>query len=334
MLRIIQKGLFGLKVSQNVVGCSPHPPSWHIFNRGNRAITTVQQLESWNVENFRKHAFLPQVPVILPVCDSTSPSAIDKWFTHDANLSGSTKDNTSGAPQLRTSFWSKYSNLNVSLEITHAAAENSEKSGFDRIHGPLSLLFADLTAKSDGAESPGHSVYLAQHDLRDLPQELLEDLPMPELVRLAGKGDLYSSSLWLGRPPTYTPLHRDPNPNLLMQLAGTKTVRLFDPALGGAIFEYAQRLIDHQSEETSPRTSRPGSASFRGEEMMKGAERSILHDLVWTEMSNGVRNDIILEHAQSATLHSGQALFIPKAWWHSVKGVGNGVTASANWWFR
>jgi len=30
----------------------------------------------------------------------------------------------------------------------------------------------------------------------------------------------------------------------------------------------------------------------------------------------------------------GDALFIPKGWWHSIKSVGIGVTASVNWWFR
>lgn len=333
MLRSLQRIPLPRK-SREVVRLSRHQPIWQVYSIDRRTITTVQTLDSWAVESFREHAFLPQTPATMSAEDSTLPIAIEKWFTHDLDSKQSIPDRLSRNPQLKTSFWSKYSDLIVPLEITHAASENSKATCFDRINGPLSILFADLEAKKDGVGVPRHSVYLAQHDLRDLPQELLEDLPTPELVRLAGKGDLYSSSLWLGRSPTYTPLHRDSNPNLLMQLAGTKIVRLLDPDVGDAVFEYAQRLIDHQSGETSPRTSRTGSASFRGEEMMKGAERSIFHDLVWTKMSDGVKNDIILEHAQSATLHPGQALFIPKGWWHSVKGVGDGVTASANWWFR
>jgi hypothetical protein len=33
----------------------------------------------------------------------------------------------------------------------------------------------------------------------------------------------------IGHPPTYTPLHRDPNPNIFVQLAGEKVVRLLAP---------------------------------------------------------------------------------------------------------
>lgn len=68
--------------------------------------------------------------------------------------------------------------------------------------------------------------------------------------------------------------------------------------------------------------------------MMMGRERAILHDLVWNEPTDDNSNSAILQYAQEATLEVGQMLFIPKGWWHSVKGVGNGVTASANWWFR
>jgi len=33
-------------------------------------------------------------------------------------------------------------------------------------------------------------------------------------------------------------------------------------------------------------------------------------------------------------LEAGDGMFIPKGWWHSVKGVGKGIIGSANWWFR
>lgn len=68
--------------------------------------------------------------------------------------------------------------------------------------------------------------------------------------------------------------------------------------------------------------------------MMTGRERSILHDLVWQQPSDKNNNSAVLQHAQEATVEPGHVLFIPKGWWHSVKGVGDGVTASANWWFR
>lgn len=290
----------------------------------------MQTLRSWDVHDFRQQAFAFGIPAVLPADISDPPSAIEKWFTQEPDLGHDVHGDEFQIPQVDESFWSKHSDVIVPLEITRVEDDSSNEASFNRIEGPLSLLLADLrnTNTADHANKT-YSVYLAQYDLRDLPQTLQDDLPTPGLVHHAGRGDLYASSLWLGRSPTYTPLHRDPNPNLLMQLAGVKKIRLFRPDIGDAIFEHAQRLVDHSRHTPSSR-----SPSFRGEEMMSGAERKILHDLVWSASSNDVKNETILSHAQDATLNRGQALFIPKGWWHSVKGVGDGVTASANWWFR
>lgn len=302
----------------------------------------MQTLRSWDVHDFRQQAFTHGTPAVLPADVSNPPSAIEKWFTQELDLGHDVRGDRHQISRVDESFWSKHSDIIVPLEITRVEDDSSNEASFDRIQGPLSLLLADLknTNTTDHANKT-YSVYLAQHDLRDLPQDLQNDLPTPGLVHHAGKGDLYSSSLWLGRSPTYTPLHRDPNPNLLIQLAGVKKIRLFRPDIGDAIFEHAQRLVDHAqhgacsySRSCSPETPSTRSPSFRGEEMMSGVERKILHDLVWSASSNDTENEVVLRHAQDATLNRGQALFIPKGWWHSVKGVGDGVTASANWWFR
>jgi len=128
---------------------------------------------------------------------------------------------------------------------------------------------------------------------------------------------VYDSSIWLGQAPTYTPLHRDPNPNLFVQLAGKKYVRLFKPDIGRAIFARVQESIGGSA-----------SATMRGEEMMQGAEKKALDVEVWQDDAHYASS------AWEAELDGGDALFIPKGWWHSIKGVGNGMTGSVNWWFR
>src|SRR5690606_6150912 len=95
-------------------------------------------------------------------------------------------------------------------------------------------------------------------------------LPTPDIVRRAGKGDVYASSIWLGLEPTYTPLHRDPNPNLFVQLRGAKLVRLLPPKVGNALYQEVQRLL-----------GRAGSSRIRGADMMHGPERQLLHERVW-----------------------------------------------------
>lgn len=141
---------------------------------------------------------------------------------------------------------------------------------------------------------------------------------MPDIVTKAGKGDIYSSSIWLGHAPTYTPLHRDPNPNLFVQLAGRKRVRMYKPQIGLSIFNAVQESIGGVAK-----------ASMRGEEMMEGAEREALEDQVWKE--DGAHAGECWE----AEVGSGDGLFIPKGWWHSIRSAaGDGMIGSVNWWFR
>ncbi|KAL6246906.1 hypothetical protein RBB50_006213 [Rhinocladiella similis] len=211
-----------------------------------------------------------------------------------------------------------------------------------------------------------HSIYLAQCDLTSLPPSVADDIPIPlplistrsttgsnhpssscgtetgngtEKGTAKGtgkgviKGDIYASSLWLGRPPTYTPLHRDPNPNLFIQLAGRKVLRLLPPDVGGAIFDDVQNRIRTPSSRHVQRQT--SSATIRGDEMMAGPEKEALHDAVWAESGRDNRySHVIRTYGLETALELGDALFIPKGWWHSVKGVGQGVTASVNWWFR
>ena len=180
-------------------------------------------------------------------------------------------------------------------------------------HGKL-IIFSASTASTKTAR-----VYLAQASLTDLPQGLQQDVPTPEVVLKAGKGDVYDTSIWIGRAPTYTPLHRDPNPNLFVQLAGRKRVRLFNPSLGAAIFHDVQLRIGGSA-----------SASMRGEEMMEGAERKVLDQAVWGGLEDAQWPSLGLE----CEVGPGSALFIPKGWWHSIKGIGDSMTGSVNWWFR
>lgn len=187
-----------------------------------------------------------------------------------------------------------------------------------RFDAPLALLIAALRYNSQ-TEPPSRlrQLYIAQSSLADLPDELSRDLPTPRLVAEAGKGDTYASSVWLGLEPTYTPLHRDPNPNLFVQLRGSKSVRLLPPQEGEAVFRDVQARLGRWG----------GNSRIRGAEMMEGPERELLRDVVWEEPGRPL---------QEARLGPGDALFIPKGWWHSVRSrFDDGrLNGSVNWWFR
>lgn len=194
-------------------------------------------------------------------------------------------------------------------------------------------------------------LYVAQHSIADLPPALQADLPPPEYVRVAGKGDIYASSVWMGVPPTHTPLHRDPNPNLFVQMAGAKVVRILIPDHGRKILEMARAMArnnaDGDREWDGGWMGRGGGQigsmglSVRGEEMMVGEEGMLTEDVVWGGVQDKIaknsftglednKGDAEEIEGVEATLGPGDGLFIPKGWWHSIKGVGEGVNASVS----
>lgn len=194
------------------------------------------------------------------------------------------------------------------------------KSRFLQFDAPLDLILqASLYNKSrNGPSGRISQLYIAQCEIRSLPPELKEDLPTPDLVGQVGKKDIYSTSIWLGLQPTYTPLHRDPNPNLFCQLVGTKMVRIMEPDAGLAIFRQVRESLGV-----------PSNSRVRGAEMMDGPERDALHQAVW--VSPDPSGTIF-----QCVMNPGDALFIPEHWWHSVRSFGEAteLNASANWWFR
>jgi hypothetical protein len=223
-------------------------------------------------------------------------SAITKWFAP------STTDKRSC--DINTSYLEQHGSSTVPLELTRSSPH--ELPTFERFEAPLSLLLAHMT----GPPTPYLRIYLAQHSLADLPTALQADLPTPALLTKLGRGDIYASSLWMGRPPTRTPLHRDPNPNLFVQLAGQKVIRLLSPKIGRGVYERAKL-----------RAGGGGRANLRGEEMMVGDEMQALEEAVWDAQDEGAEG-------VEAQLSAGDGLYIPLGWWHAVRGIGEGANAS------
>ncbi|ORY61607.1 cupin-like domain-containing protein [Pseudomassariella vexata] len=192
-------------------------------------------------------------------------------------------------------------------------------SEFATFYAQLGLLLkaAEYNRYQENSDLRIKELYIAQFPLEDLPLFLKKDLITPEIVKRAGKGDIYNTSIWLGLEPTFTPLHRDPNPNLFVQMASTKRVRLLPPARGKDLYTRVRNEIGGG-----------GNPNIRGEEMMSGNERDALHKAVWGPQAP---DDI-----QEAVLGPSDCLFIPNGWWHSVRSGSEdgGLNASVNWWFR
>ncbi|KAF2234820.1 Clavaminate synthase-like protein [Viridothelium virens] len=279
-----------------------------------KAAKPLVSLSDGSVEVFREHAFRPAVPAILPKGSLHNLPAVSRWFERDRENGEIWRFNTS--------YLSPFGKTMVPVEVTQSnklpSGDLETKFLQQEAHLTDFIEWCEMQAPGPNGtdqRDPGTiRLYLAQASLSDLPGTLRKDLPTPGIVESAGRGDVYNSNIWIGMAPTDTPLHKDPNPNLFVQLAGRKVVRLYEPSVGMEMFRAAQM-----------RTHDTASASFRGAEMMQGEEKKALEDIVW---GNDAENPL------EAHLNSGDAIFIPRGWWHSIKGVGKGLTASVNWWFR
>lgn len=266
-----------------------------------RRFATVDTLPNGDVETFRWKAFDQDVPAVLPRGHFVALPALTQWFERSPL--------GDGVSALKYGYLDQHGDAMVPLELTKISKESASDS-FQRLQAPLSLF---LAWTRNANQSTLERVYLAQCQLLDLPQALRNDLPTPDIVAKAGKGDIYDTNLWIGVAPTYTPLHRDPNPNLFVQLAGTKLVRLYPPDKGSIIFEKIQEKL-----------GRSQSSAIRGHEMMEGAEKAMLEHQVWqSDGHNGIKNEGL-----EVRLDAGDGIFIPTGWWHSIKGVGKGITGS------
>lgn len=243
-------------------------------------------------------------PVLMPEGYFHGLPAVHKWFIESTN-------NDSTIALLDHSYLQPFQAVTVPLEFTRRTSKAADDLTFLRAEVPLSIFLAWVThVQSDTLDR----LYLAQASVSALPEELRNDLPTPDLVTQAGKGNIYDTNIWMGVAPTYTPLHRDPNPNLLVQLVGQKIVRLIAPADGQEVFAEVQESI-----------GRTASATFRGEEMMKGKEKGLLEACIWDDSDQRGK---VHPTGFEVRLGRGDGLYIPQGWWHSVKGIGIGMTAS------
>ncbi|KAI8963260.1 Clavaminate synthase-like protein [Daldinia sp. FL1419] len=302
-----------------------------------------------DLDLFRRAAWVPESPLLLRSFHNLP--AMQKWFQHGtegsrtkftqylrlfgdlilpyeftfsraATIKGVSEGNAlaSFRTWLLSSNEYKMSALPVIVDaIINSSSDEGifgNSSNFQQFNAPLSLIMSASQFNETQSEPFKRitNLYVAQSNLNDLPEPLFQDLPVPDIVKYAGKGDIYNSSIWLGLQPTYTPLHRDPNPNIFCQLVSSKRVRLIEPNQGDDIYARVRRALGSS-----------GNSRFRGAEMMDGRERELLHCAVWDDES-------VIE----ASLNPGDGLFIPKAWWHSVasSGLEGELNASVNWWYR
>lgn len=343
-----------------------------------------------NLDCFHQSYFKKNKPALYPsktwLLQNPTP-ALKNWI-QPRDLTGSARPGDRRY-ELNYDYLTLYGDFSVPVERTvwdntRGGSSHGQVKSFERFEAPLSYFLEWTKQKLANPDTfcPNESLYIAQCAISNLPPALEKDLPPPVYTYRSkykanrptyGRGDVTSagSSIWMGIPPTETPLHADPNHNFLMQIAGRKRVRMIAPDQGAILLHYVKRLI---AEEAGGNTDglRLG---MRGEEMMVGKERDRMTDFVWAgsdmadpevgkwAMENPKRDevpamdepeekeywkskgkrekseesDVMILKFYQADIVPGGAVYIPKGFYHSVRSVDShesGINVSANWWFR
>ena len=268
----------------------------HIFKRTTRLFTTninnnnkIDKINASEINLLKEHYFEKQEPVIIENGIQHWP-AIKKWNDIE---------------------WMKetYGNHIVPVEV----GKNYVDSEQHEI--PLGA-YLDYVMKKDTKLDHGElpTLYLAQYDLLNQIQELNDDVISPFShqdtnkfnIGKIGKGDLYSTNMWISGANTTSNTHRDPLNNIFCQVVGRKYFRIFSP---------------ENEEDMYPNHSVFNSNTSRVEKV----------DCSQKEFDSAGFPNFYNVKYKEYILQSGDMLFLPKYQWHYA--TSETISVSVNYWF-
>ena len=157
---------------------------------------------------------------------------------------------------------------------------------------------------TQGESNHSKIAYLAQHQLFEQIPQLKNDINMtPSLCGPSGPSHV---NVWIGTGGTRTPLHFDSYDNLLVQVVGSKIVRLYD------MEETCNLYVLSKGERSYANQGNMSAIDCENEDFIQHPKAT---DAKYTEV----------------VLFPGDCLFIPKLTWHYVRSLT--TSFSINFWW-
>lgn len=206
------------------------------------------------------------------------------------------------------------------------------RSYVDPNWGQELIPFKTLLSKYISTTETNHQStgYLAQHDLFQQIPSLRNDISVPDFCwsnvplhptdtsKNKTQLDMPQVNAWFGPARTITPLHTDAYHNLLVQVVGTKYVRLY-PAWSG--------VMRPRGEEDGVDMSNTSSLDVG---VLEGWDEDV--DGMGEEERDRVRRELGGEEYWECVLGEGDTLLIPMGWWHYVRSLS--VSFSVSFWWN
>jgi hypothetical protein len=167
---------------------------------------------------------------------------------------------------------------------------------FGIAEAPFAQLLAVL-----GDESDGRYVYMGSTHTSEILPGFEKENPL-DLVASKPTGP----RIWIGNSSRIAP-HFDESDNLACVVSGTRRFTLFPPDQVGNLY--------------------PGPVDTT----VAGQPTSLV-DLANPDLEKFPKFAEALEHAQSAELQPGDAIYIPALWWHGVESIGAFNVLVNYWW--
>lgn len=193
---------------------------------------------------------------------------------------------------------------------------------------PFGAFLSSHVSPEGGGEEVG---YLAQHDLFSQIPSLRGDICTPDFcwssvpahpaddpARNKAPVDVPLVNAWFGPARTITPLHTDAYHNLLVQVVGTKYVRLYPP------WSKAMRPRGEEDGVDMSNTSSLDVGVLEGwDEDAQGMTE---------EEREAAKSELESEEYWECVLGEGDTLLIPMGWWHYVRSLS--VSFSVSFWWN